>query len=109
MKKSIAIGLALLAGGAWSVHAAGVKENWSNNCTKCHGENGAGKTRMGLRAGVKDYTNAREQAAMTDEEMVKRIKEGKREGDIVKMPAFGGRLSDDEIKALVAHVRSLKR
>jgi len=109
MKKSIAVVLALLLGGALSGRAAGAKENWSNKCAKCHGENGAGKTRMGLRAGVKDCTDAKAQAAITDEEMARRIKEGKKEGNTVKMPAFGDAMSDAEIKALVAHVRKLKK
>jgi mono/diheme cytochrome c family protein len=109
MKQSIIITLALLVGGALSCHAASVKEIWSSNCSKCHAENGTGKTRMGLKAGVKNYANPKEQASMTDEEMARRIKEGKKDGQTVKMPAFGDVLTDDVIKALVTHVRSFKK
>ena len=109
MKKSVVIILALLVGGAVSVRAADTKENWEKNCAKCHGEDGAGKTKMGGKLGVKDYTDAKVQAEMKDDTMAKAIKEGKKDGDTVKMKAFGDVLSDDEIKALVAHVRSLKK
>jgi len=109
MKKSVVIMLALLVGGALSVRAADVKENWEKNCAKCHGDDGAGKTKMGGKLGVKDYTDAKVQAEMKDDAMAKAIKEGKKDGDTVKMKAFGDVLNDDEIKALVAHVRSLKK
>jgi cytochrome c6 len=109
MMKSTTLVLALLVAGAVSIRAADVKENWEKNCVKCHGADGAGKTKMGEKVGVKDYTDAKQQAAMKDDEMAKTIKEGKKDGDVTKMKAFGDVLSDDEIKALVAHVRSLKK
>ena len=109
MKNSIAIILALLVGGAVSVRAADAKENWEKNCAKCHGEDGAGKTKMGGKLGVKDYTDAKVQAEMKDDAMTKAIKEGTKEGETVKMKAFGDVLNDDEIKALVAYVRGLKK
>lgn len=109
MKKSTAIILALLVGGAVSVRAADAKENWEKNCAKCHGEDGAGKTKMGGKLGVKDYTDAKVQAEMKDDAMAKAIKDGTKDGDTVKMKAFGDVLSADEIKALVAYVRGLKK
>jgi cytochrome c6 len=109
MKKPTLLFLALCTAGALSASAADVKENWKNHCTKCHGEDGAGKTKMGEKLKVKDYTDAKVQAEMKDEAMLKAIKEGKKEGDSVRMKAFGEMLNDDEIKALVKHVRSLKK
>jgi cytochrome c553 len=41
--------------------------------------------------------------------MFKATKEGVKEGDKTKMKAFADVLSDDEIKALVKHIRSLKK
>jgi cytochrome c551/c552 len=56
---------------------------------------------------VKDMTDAKYQASFTDEKATKDIKEGIKDGDKTKMkPAEG--LSDDDIKALVAKVRSFK-
>ena len=108
MKKLIVGSLALLAAGAVSVRAADAKELWEKNCTKCHGEDGKGKTKMGEKLGMKDYTDAKVQAELKDEQMVKAIKEGVKDGDKTKMKAFGD-LSDDEVKALVAHIRSFKK
>lgn len=109
MKRTLVILVAVCAAGFLSASAADVKENYTKNCVKCHGEDGAGKTKMGEKLKVKDYTDAKVQAGMKDAEMTKKIKEGVKEGDSTKMKAFGDTLSDDEIKALVAHVRSLKK
>lgn len=99
--------VSLLAGIAC---AADVQENWTKNCAACHGKDGKGETKAGKKADVKDLTDAKYQASFTDEQMFKQIKEGmKDKNGIVKMKAFGGTLSDEEIKALVAHVRGLKK
>lgn len=94
---------------AGSLAAADVKENWEKHCAKCHGSDGKGDTKMGKKLSVKDYTDAKVQAAMKDEEMFKATKEGVKDGDKTKMKAFKADLTDDEIKALVAHVRSFKK
>jgi cytochrome c553 len=109
MKRSFVLFLAVCAVGVLSVSAADVKENWEKNCQKCHGEDGAGKTKMGEKLKVKDYTDAKVQAEMKDDAMMKAIKDGVKDGDTVKMKAFGETLSDDEIKALVKHIRGFKK
>ncbi len=109
MKKLIVFTLALAVVGAVTVRAAEAKENWEKNCAKCHGPDGKGKTRMGEKLGIKDYTDPKVQDAIKDEDMVKAIKEGIKEGDKTKMKAFGDTLSDDEIKALVKYVRGFKK
>ena len=108
MKKLLLITCALVVAGAVSVRAADVKETYAKNCTKCHGEDGKGKTKMGEKLGVKDYTDAKVQSEMKDEKMTKAIKEGVKEDDKTKMKAFSD-LSDDEVKALVAYVRAFKK
>ena len=109
MKKLIVIGVALLIVGAVSVRAADAKENWEKNCTKCHGADGKGKTKMGEKLGVKDYTDAKVQADLKDDAMTKAIKDGVKDGDKPKMKGFGDALSDDEIKALVKFIRDFKK
>jgi cytochrome c553 len=110
MKKVIVVSLALLLVGALSTHAADAKAIWSKDCAKCHGEDGKGKTKMGEKLGVKDYTDAKVQAEMKDADLAKAIKDGVKEkdSDKVKMKAFAD-LSDDEVKALVEQVRSFKK
>lgn len=108
MKKLMIIGLALLAGGILASRAADVKEIYDKDCAKCHGADGAGKTKMGEKLGAKDYTDAKVQEKMKDAEMVKAIKEGVKEDGKTKMKAFSD-LTDDEVKALVAHIRAFKK
>ncbi len=90
--------------------AADVQENWTKHCASCHGKEGKGDTKAGKKADAKDLTDAKYQASFTDEQMFKQIKEGmKDKNGKEKMKPFGGTLSEDEIKALVAHVRTLKK
>ena len=109
MKKLIVFSLALLVAGAVTVRAADAKENWEKSCTKCHGADGKGKTKMGEKLGIKDYSDAKVQEALKDDAMTKAIKDGVKDGEKTKMKAFGETLSDDEIKALVKYVRDFKK
>jgi cytochrome c553 len=87
---------------------AGAKENWDKMCIKCHGADGKGSTPMGKKLNLKDLTDTKVQESFTDEKAYKSIKEGIKDGDKTRMkPAEN--LSDDDIKALVAHVRTLKK
>ena len=64
---------------------------------------------MGQKLSIKDLTDAKLQAELKDDVAFKAIKEGIKdsEGKIKMKPAEG--LSDDDIKALVVHVRTLKK
>ena len=109
MNKLMVVGLALLVAGAVSVRAADAKENWEKHCTKCHGPDGKGKTKMGEKLQIKDYTDPKVQADLKDDAMAKAIKDGVKDGDKTKMKAFGDALNDYEIKALVKFVRDFKK
>ncbi len=109
MKKALILAVAVCAALALSAKAADVKENWTAHCAKCHGEDGKGETKMGKKAGCKDYTTASVQSEMKDDKAIKAVKEGLKEGDKEVMKPFSDKLSDDEIKALVAHMRSFKK
>jgi len=105
-----ATALACLFAGAlcWPAAAGDVTATWNMNCAACHGKDGKGQTPMGRKFGIKDLTDAKVQAALTDDQAIKDIKEGVTENGQTKMKAFADKLSDDDVKALVAHVRSFK-
>jgi cytochrome c551/c552 len=109
MKKTLVLTLAVLGAAFLSASGADVKENWEKHCAKCHGPDGKGDTKMGQKLSIKDMTDAKVQAAFKDDQAFKSIKEGIKDADgKVKMKPSEG-LSDDEIKALVAYVRSFKK
>jgi cytochrome c6 len=85
------------------------KTNWTNNCVQCHGLDGSANTSMGKALNAKDLTSAQIQSSFTDVEAAAVIKDGVTRDGSTKMLAFGGKLSDEEIKALVAYVRTLKK
>jgi mono/diheme cytochrome c family protein len=85
------------------------KRNWANNCAQCHGPDGKANTKMGKTLNAKDLTDPSVQASFTDAKAAEVIKNGVKENGKTTMKAFAGKLTDDEIKALVAYVRTLKK
>jgi cytochrome c6 len=81
--------------------------NWEKHCSSCHGMDGKGNTKLGRKVNIKDLTNAEFQASFTDERAFKSVKEGLKDqnGKTLMKPVEG--VSDEEIKALVAYVRTL--
>src|SRR6266508_6383620 len=109
MKTIVTVTIALFAVSAFSLRGADVKTNWANNCAQCHGKDGRADTKMGKQLNAKDLTDPKVQAAFTDAQATKSIKEGVKQNGKTTMKAFGGKLTDDEIKALVAYTRTLKK
>ena len=109
MKKTLLLAVMTLGAPALTTFAADAKSNWDDNCAKCHGAEGKGDTKMGKKLNIKDLSDATVQAGFTDAEAFKAIKEGLQDKDgKTRMKAIEG-LSDDDITALVQHVRSLKK
>jgi mono/diheme cytochrome c family protein len=79
-------------------------ENFQMFCSVCHGDNGKGQTEEGRKKKARDLTNAKWQDTIDDARIVRSITKGHE-----KMPSFEKKLSADEIKALVAEVRSLAK
>jgi cytochrome c551/c552 len=109
MKKTILSLFILAVAGLISASAADPKDNWEKVCGKCHGPDGKGDTKMGQKLAIKDLTDAKLQADLKDDQAFKSIKEGIKdsEGKIKMKPVEN--ISDDEIKALVQYVRTLKK
>lgn len=76
---------------------------FKSKCAMCHGPTGDGQTTMGKKFGLKNLGSAEVQK-LSDAELIKITSDGKD-----KMPAYKGKLTDAEIKAVVAHIRSLKK
>ena len=109
MKTIVASVVSLLAAAIVSARAGDAKALWDANCAQCHGANGNANTKMGKQVGAKDLTDAKVQASFTDAQATTAIKDGVKENGKTTMKAFGGKLSDDDIKALVAYVRKLEK
>ena len=101
MKVIISVIVAIVcafSGGAFGADAAAI---WAQKCASCHGKDGSGNTAMGKKLGLKDYTKNQ---SFSDAEAANVIKDGKG-----KMKGYKAKLSDADVKALVAYVRSLKK
>jgi mono/diheme cytochrome c family protein len=108
MKIGMAVATLLVAVGV-TARAAEAKENWDHQCAKCHGADGKGQTKIGEKLGVKDFTDPKIQADIKDDAAFKAIKEGLKSDDGRALMKPFDTLSDDEIKALVAYIRGLKK
>ena len=109
MKAIVSLTISLFIASAMSSHAADAKALWDANCAQCHGKDGRADTKMGKQVNAKDLTDPKVQAGFSDAKATQSIKEGVKENGKTTMKAFGGKLTDDEIKALVAYVRTLKK
>lgn len=92
--------LALAAGARAQSDGAKV---FKANCVLCHGADGSGNTTAGKALQAKDLRSDEVQK-QSDATLVDAITNGKG-----KMPAFGDKLTPDEVKSLVAYVRTLKK
>jgi mono/diheme cytochrome c family protein len=109
MKIPIIVIIIILIAAPLSTRAADAKTNWANNCAQCHGPDGKANTKMGKTLNAKDLTDPKVQAEFTDAKATQSIKEGVKQNGKTTMKAFGGKLTDDEISALVKYVRTLKK
>lgn len=109
MKKIIVLAAIIAATASLRASAAEAKDNYEQQCTKCHGADGKGDTKMGKKLSVRDYSDAKVQASLKDEDIIKAIKEGVKDKDGKEVMKATEGLSDSEIKALAAYVRTFKK
>ncbi|HEX6642399.1 MAG TPA: cytochrome c [Thermoanaerobaculia bacterium] len=76
---------------------------YKSKCAMCHGSTGAGDTPMGKKLALKSLASTEVQKN-TDAKLLEVISRGRG-----KMPTFGGKLSDEQIKQLVAVVRGFAK
>lgn len=75
---------------------------WEAHCMVCHGMDGRAETEEGRKKKARNLSDARWQATVSDERLSRSIHRGRD-----NMPSFGKKLNDEQIKALIAEVRSL--
>jgi len=101
MKKSRMLGglvFGAIAGLGIGLYAAEPhpSETFRQYCIKCHGEDGKAQTPKGKQLKAQNFTDEEWQQHKSDEELIKIVTEGG-----MDMPAFGKKLSRDQIESLV--------
>ena len=94
---------------AVSAQAQEAKQAYDKQCATCHGPagKGDGPAAKMLKPPPQDFSTALK--GMSDADIAKVIKEGgKAVGKSASMPGYGTKLSDDQIKALVALIKDMK-
>jgi cytochrome c6 len=97
----LAIGLMVFFGGV--ARADDSATLFKGKCAACHGDDGSGSSTMGKALGAKDLRSAEVQK-QTDAQLTDIVTNGTDGG---KMPAYKGKLTDDQIKGLIGYIRSL--
>jgi len=85
-------------------------DNYKAYCVQCHGMEGSGKgiNIRDMSVQPRDHTDAKAMSARSDESLFKVIKEGGSSiSKSVLMPPWAGTFSDEEIKDMVQHLRTL--
>lgn len=100
---SATIMLGLLVG---SVHQSAAQEAiptlYKMKCQICHGPDATGSI-AGKKLAVKDFTSPEVQK-QSDAELLEVAKKGK-----AKMPAYGGKLTDNQLTELIKYMRDLAK
>ncbi len=83
------------------VAAQSTADLYKTKCQGCHGADGH-TSAIGKKLGAKDFQDP-DVAKMSEADLVKITADGKN-----KMPAYKGKLTDDQIKALVKYIKDMK-
>lgn len=96
------LAVAVVSGTSRAALAQDAADLYKTKCVSCHGADGKGDTAIGKKLGARDFQSA-EVTKETADELFDITKKGKN-----KMPAYDGKLTDDQIKSLITYIRSLK-
>jgi mono/diheme cytochrome c family protein len=89
-----------------------IKRLFEAKCASCHGDDGRGKTELGLEMGIADMTKAAYWKDLTLEVARKEVLEGLKrvvDGKQQEMKPFKDRLTPEQVDALVIYSASLKK
>ncbi len=104
---------AAVLGTAFLAHGADVEEGkklYGQICATCHGQSGKGDGpgAAALNPKPRDHTDKEYMSKLTDDDLFKVIKDGGASvGKSPLMPPWGSTLKDDQIKDVIAYVRTL--
>lgn len=87
-----------------STDARSATQLYSKNCASCHGRDGRAKTFKAKLNHARNISDPEWQERVSDERIFNSVMNGKG-----KMPAYGKKLSEQEIDTLVTYVRGLKK
>ena len=76
---------------------------YKSKCQMCHAADGSGNTPAGKSTKARPF-NSPEVMKLSDDDLINVTKNGH-----AKMPAFGGKLTEAQIKDVVAHIRTLQK
>ena len=80
---------------------------WKAKCKSCHGDDGKGQTKVGIKEKISDMSTAEYQGKHADADLTKIISEGSEKNK--KMKPFKDKLSGGEISSLVKYIRGFKK
>lgn len=86
------------------VRSKEARKLFKQHCAKCHGADGAGDTVQGKIAGAPDFTDPQWHEQFEDPGLINSVTHGRSQ-----MPAFGKKLTQQQIKALVNYVRAFRK
>jgi mono/diheme cytochrome c family protein len=76
---------------------------YKSKCQMCHGADGSGNTPAGKSTKARPF-NSPEVMKLSDDDLIKITKSGQG-----KMPAYAGKLTDAQIKDVIAHIHTLQK
>lgn len=100
-------GCALALGTGWAADAPDTAKIYASKCAMCHAKDGKGNPAMAKMYKIDPKLMSlvgEDTAKHTDAELIKITTDG-----LEKMPAYKGKLTETEIKDLVAYIRTLAK
>ncbi len=86
-----------------TVFAQSGADTYKSKCQMCHAADGSGNTPAGKSTKARPF-NSPEVMKLSDDDLINVTKNGH-----AKMPAFAGKLTDAQIKDVIAHIHTLQK
>ena len=96
----LGVSIALFVVNASAADAAAANV-YKTKCQGCHGADGKASA-IGKKLGAKDFSDP-DVAKMSEADLIKTTTDGKN-----KMPAYKGKLTEDQIKSLAKYIKDMK-